>query len=43
MAENLKVTFRPLPDNYHHQVIVRFRQQLIFYLQKHGVKVIPWK
>jgi hypothetical protein len=43
MAENLKVTFRPLPDNYRHQVIVRFRQQLIFYLQKHGVKVIPWK
>ena len=43
MAENLKVTFRPLPDNYDNQVIVRFRQQLIFYLQKHGVKVIPWK
>lgn len=43
MAENLKVTFRPLPDYYHNQVIVRFRQQLIFYLQKHGVKVIPWK
>ena len=43
MAENLKVTFRPLPDNYHNQVIVRFRQQLMFYLQKHGVKVIPWK
>ncbi|MDP5016478.1 MAG: non-ribosomal peptide synthase [Dolichospermum sp.] len=43
MAENLKVTFRPLPDNYHNPVIVRFRQQLIFYLQKHGVKVIPWK
>jgi len=43
MAENLKVSFRPLPDNYHNQVIVRFRQQLIFYLQKHGVKVIPWK
>ena len=43
MAENLKVTFRPLPDYYDNQVIVRFRQQLIFYLQKHGVKVIPWK
>ncbi len=43
MAENLKVTFRPLPDNYYNHVIVRFRQQLMFYLQKHGVKVIPWK
>ncbi|KHG38869.1 MAG: non-ribosomal peptide synthase [Aphanizomenon flos-aquae KM1D3_PB] len=43
MAEKLKVTFRPLPDYYDNQVIVRFRQQLIFYLQKHGVKVIPWK
>ncbi len=43
MAENLNVTFRPLPDNYHNQVIVRFRQQLIFYLQKHSVKVIPWR
>jgi hypothetical protein len=43
MAENLKVTFRPLPDYYYNQVIVRFRQQLVFYLQKHGVKVIPWK
>ncbi|MBS3027642.1 MAG: non-ribosomal peptide synthase [Dolichospermum sp. DET50] len=43
MAENLKITFRPLPDNYYNHVIVRFRQQLMFYLQKHGVKVIPWK
>ncbi|MFO0141544.1 MAG: hypothetical protein ACK513_09040, partial [Aphanizomenon sp.] len=43
MAENLKISFRPLPDNYYNQVIVRFRQQLIFYLQKHGVTVIPWK
>ncbi|MFM6072614.1 MAG: hypothetical protein ACKPB9_13690, partial [Dolichospermum sp.] len=43
MAENLKVTFRPLPDYYQNKTIIRFRQQLIFYLQKHGVKVIPWK
>ncbi|MTJ09499.1 MULTISPECIES: hypothetical protein [unclassified Anabaena] len=43
MAENLKVTFRPLPNNYHNQVIIQFRQKLSFCLQKYGVKVIPWK
>ncbi|MEY3222488.1 MAG: hypothetical protein RLZZ203_1344, partial [Cyanobacteriota bacterium] len=43
MAENLKVTFRPLPDFYQNKAIIRFRQKLIFYLQKHGVKVIPWR
>ena len=43
MAENLKVTFRPLPDFYQDKAIIRFRQKLIFYLQKHGVKVIPWR
>ncbi|MBD2445343.1 non-ribosomal peptide synthase [Dolichospermum sp. FACHB-1091] len=43
MAENLKVTFRPLPDYYQNKAIIRFRQELIFYLQRHGVTVIPWK
>ncbi|MFM7364580.1 MAG: hypothetical protein ACKO11_08810 [Cuspidothrix sp.] len=43
MAENLKVTFRPLPDFYQNKAIIIFRQKLIFYLQKHGVKVIPWR
>jgi hypothetical protein len=42
MAQNLQITFRPLPDNYHNYHIIRFRQELAIKLRKYGVNVIPW-
>ncbi len=42
MAQNLKVTFRPLPRNYHHQNVIKFREELAVKMKQYGVKVIPW-
>jgi len=42
MAQNLSVTFRPLPPNYQNQVIIQFRRKLALILKNYGVRVIPW-
>ncbi|AFZ58476.1 non-ribosomal peptide synthase [Anabaena cylindrica FACHB-243] len=43
MAQNLSVTFRPLPHGYHHHTIIKFRQELAIKLKQFGVAVIPWQ
>jgi hypothetical protein len=43
MAQNLNVTFRPLPDGYHNQTIIKFRQELAMKLKNYDVKIIPWQ
>ncbi|GCL35564.1 MULTISPECIES: hypothetical protein [Sphaerospermopsis] len=43
MAQNLSVTFRPLPHGYHNQIIIKFRQELAIKLKNLGVTVIPWQ
>ncbi|MEA5575865.1 hypothetical protein [Anabaena sp. UHCC 0451] len=43
MAQNLCITFRPLPDGYHNQTIIKFRQELAIKLKNFGVNVIPWQ
>jgi hypothetical protein len=43
MAEQLKVTFKPLPHNYKNAKLVQFRQELENYLREYGVKIIPWE
>jgi len=42
MAQNLQVTFRPLPEKFHNYQIMKFRQELASKLKKYGVNVIPW-
>ena len=43
MAQNLNVTFRPLPDGYHNQIIMKFRQELALKLKSFGVNVLSWQ
>ena len=43
MASRVKVTFRPLPDNYYESEVKRFRESLINCLRDNGVQVIPWE
>ncbi len=43
MAQNLNVTFRPLPDGYHNQIVMRFRQELALKLKSFGVNVLSWQ
>ncbi|WP_013334459.1 hypothetical protein [Gloeothece verrucosa] len=43
MAQQLKVTFRPLPPNYSKENILTFRSQLQEKLQEQGVNIIPWE
>ncbi|MDH6089478.1 TubC N-terminal docking domain-related protein [Umezakia ovalisporum] len=43
MAQQLMVTFKPLPKNYKNTEILQFRQELENQLRKYGVKVIPWE
>lgn len=43
MAQQLKVTFKPLPANYHNATVLLFRQELENNLQEYGVKIIPWE
>lgn len=43
MAKNLKVTFRPLPDNYDNLTIIEFREKLLALFYKYGVNIIPWE
>jgi TubC N-terminal docking domain len=43
MAQKLKVTFRPLPDRYKQESIIRFREELERKLQNLGVQIVPWQ
>ncbi|WP_176428899.1 TubC N-terminal docking domain-related protein [Nodularia sp. NIES-3585] len=43
MAQQLMVTFKPLPKNYKNAEILQFRQELENYLRQYGVKLIPWE
>ncbi|MEO1623200.1 MAG: hypothetical protein AAFU53_19480, partial [Cyanobacteria bacterium J06632_3] len=43
MAQQLKVTFRPLPDGYSNQVIATFRDRLENTLAACGVQIVPWQ
>lgn len=43
MARKLKVTFRPLPDNYKQLAILKFRETLEQKLQSCGVQIVPWE
>ncbi|MDB9373134.1 hypothetical protein [Nodularia sphaerocarpa] len=43
MAQQLMVTFKPLPKNYKNSEILQFRQELEKHLREYGVKIIPWE
>ena len=43
MASRVRVTFRPVPDNYGHPEVVQFRDRLMEILRKNGVQVIHWE
>lgn len=43
MAKKLKVTFRPLPDRYKQESIIRFREELELKLRNLGVEIVTWE
>lgn len=43
MAERVRVTFRPVPNGYGNQTIIKFWNLLQKKLSQHGVQVLPWK
>jgi hypothetical protein len=43
MAQQLKVTFRPLPDRYQKESVLLFREELERKLQEYAVQVVPWE
>jgi hypothetical protein len=43
MAKQLKVTFRPLPNKFKNETILKFREELEQKLQNNEVKIIPWE
>jgi hypothetical protein len=43
MAQRLTVTFRPVPNRYKNEEILRFREELKLKLHSYGVKVLPWR
>ncbi|BAZ23488.1 hypothetical protein NIES4073_43770 [Kalymmatonema gypsitolerans NIES-4073] len=43
MAQSLTVTFRPVPNRYKNEEILRFREELELKLHSYGVKVLPWE
>ncbi|BAZ29585.1 hypothetical protein NIES4074_20320 [Cylindrospermum sp. NIES-4074] len=43
MAQNLNVTFRPLPSGYKNESIIKFRQELAIKLKNYGVRVLSWQ
>jgi TubC N-terminal docking domain len=43
MAQQLTVTFRPLPNDYTNQTILEFRHELEHKLKDFGVNVLPWQ
>ena len=42
MAARVRVTFRPLPQNYYESEVKKFREALINCLKSNGVQVIQW-
>lgn len=42
MARHLTVTFRPLPDGYKNEDVLKFREDLEVKLREYGVEVRPW-
>lgn len=43
MATRVRVTFRPLPENYSNRDVIEFRQRLAEILRSKGVQVIDWE
>jgi hypothetical protein len=43
MAQQLSVTFRPLPPGYKNQTIIQFREKLEQKLRDYQVNLIPWE
>lgn len=43
MAQQLTVTFRPLPNGYKNEEVLKFRQDLESKLRDYGVTVKPWE
>lgn len=43
MASRVRVTFRPVPQNYSHTEVINFRQELVDILRERGVNVVPWE
>jgi len=43
MAQKLTVTFKPLPNHYKNQEILKFRAELETKLQSYGVKIATWQ
>jgi len=43
MAQKLTVTFKPLPNSYKNQEILKFRQELQEQLKYYGVKILSWE
>ncbi len=43
MAKRVRVTFRPLPDNFYNKDVIEFRQKLADTLRENGVQVVPWE
>ncbi len=43
MAQKLTVTFKPLPNTYKNQEILKFRQELQEQLKYYGVKILSWE
>lgn len=42
MAQKLTVTFRPLPNGYQNDEVIKFRARLILELKDFGVTIEPW-
>ncbi|MBD2613444.1 MAG: hypothetical protein RMY62_018860 [Nostoc sp. ZfuVER08] len=43
MAQKLTVTFKPLPNTYKNEEILKFRQELQEQLKYYGVKILSWE
>ncbi len=43
MARKLTVTFKPLPNGYKNEAIIKFREDLEMKLQSYGVTIVPWE
>jgi len=43
MAKKLLITFRPLPQRYSNNAIIKFREQLELKLRDCGVQIEPWE
>jgi hypothetical protein len=43
MAHKLTVTFKPLPNGYKNEAIIKFREDLEMKLRSYGVTIVPWE